>query len=446
MYAPLRSALEGAVWPAIPDDASAQMLALQYQLGQTQWWPPERLQAMQLQQFAQVFRHAVATVPFYRQRFAHGAAADITSWDRYRELPVSTRRDVQQAGDGLHSTAVPPAHGALNRTESSGSTGSPLVTLGTAWTQLMWHALLLRDHLWHRRDLRGKLAAIRTRTSAANAPNWGPATAAFNTGPIVVRSMSDDPDEQLRWLQAENPEYLLSLATNLRALAARSLELGLRLPQLKEVRTYGEMLRPDARDIVREAWGVKIVDSYSSEELGYIALQCPECEHYHLQSENLVVEVLDGEGMPCGPGGTGQVVVSTLHNFAMPLLRYASGDYAEVGEPCSCGRGLPVLRRIVGRQRNMLLRPDGSGYWPSFPSEAWADIAPVVQFQVVQKDRDSLELRIVAARELTPGETGRLVAALNRCLDGNYRITLLRLPEIARSPGGKYEDFICEAS
>ncbi len=437
-----RSACTGNVWPAIPTDDAARTLALQYQFEQTQWWPPEQTAALQLQQFRQVYAHALATVPFYRQRPAGRAAAEVTDWNRYRELPVITRSAVQQAGEAMHSTAPPHEHGALTRTESSGSSGAPLVTPGTQWTQLMWQALLLREHLWHGRDLRGKLAAVRSKTAEAHLPAWGPATAAFVTGPSVVRDLSADLDEQLQWLVREDPDYLMSYATNVQALAARSLELGLRLPRLKQVRTYGEMLRPEARGIVREAWGVEIADSYSAEELGYIALQCPEGGQYHVQAESLMVEVLKPDGAPCLPGETGQLVVTTLHNFAMPLLRYASGDYAEVAEPCACGRGLPALRRIVGRQRNMLVRPDGVRHWPSFPSEAWREIAPVTQIQLVQDAVDHVLARVVTPREISAEEQARFIAALQGCLGWPFRITLVRVAAIARGAGGKYEDFV----
>jgi phenylacetate-CoA ligase len=107
---------------------------------------------------------------------------------------------------------------------------------------------------------------------------------------------------------------------------------------------------------------------------------------------------------------------------------------------------LPVLNRILGRQRNMLLRPDGTHYWPSFPAECWADIAPVEQFQVIQRDRSTIELRVVATRDLTASEAALLLAALRDALDCDYRITLARLAEIPRTAGGKYEDFICEAA
>jgi len=438
-----RSVCTGVQWPALPDDSAAQMLALQYQFEQTQWWSPERLHELQLLQFDRVFRHAVATVPYYRERFAPWAGGAI-SWERYRELPVSTRREVQQAGTDIHSSAPPTAHGARVTTRSSGSTGNPLVTQGTAWTQLLWQAFLLRDHLWHGRNLGGKLAAIRGKTEDRRLPDWGIATAAFHNGPSVIRNSATDLDEQLRWLVREEPDYVLAHATNIQALAARSIELGIALPTLKEARTYGEMLRPGARDIVRRAWGVNIVDSYSSEELGYIALQCPASENYHVQSESLIVEVLDTSGAPCAPGEVGQVVVTTLHNFAMPLIRYASSDFAEVAEPCVCGRSLPALRRIVGRRRNMLVRPDGARYWPSFPMEVWGGIAPVVQIQLVQEAVDHIEVRAVMARDLTGDEGERLVAALQTCLGYRSRITLRRVDAITPGAGGKYEDFICE--
>lgn len=437
-----RSTCAGVAWPPLPDDRGAQMLALQYQFEQSQWWSPERLQDLQLQQFAQVFRHAVTTVPYYRERFAPWTA-DITSWEQYRALPVSARRDIQQAGADMHSTAPPPGHGALVTTQSSGSTGSPLVTRGTAWTQLMWQALLLRDHLWHKRDFSGKLAAIRSKTDDGNFPDWGPATSSFVTGPSVVRSLTIDIDKQLHWLADVNPDYVLSFATNLRALAARSLELGLHLPRLKQARTYGETLQPDARDLVRAAWGVEIADSYSSEELGYIALQCPDNpEHYHVQAENLIVEVLDETGAPCASGMIGQIVVSTLHNFAMPLLRYASGDYAVAGTSCVCGRGLPVLTRIAGRQRNMMLRPDGVRHWPSFPFSAWEGIGSVLQIQLVQDAVDHIEARFVMTRDFSGDEADRMVVALQKTLGYPFRITLRRMAEISRGPGEKYEDFV----
>src|SRR6202012_3802852 len=100
-------------------------------------------------------------------------------------------------------------------------------------------------------------------------------------------------------------------------------------------------------------------------------------DHYHVQSEMLIAEVLRDDGTPCAPGEIGRLVLTDLCNFGMPMIRYEINDYAEVGALCDCGRGLPVLTRIMGRRRNMALDPDGRMFWPSFPTEDWYDAAPL---------------------------------------------------------------------
>jgi phenylacetate-CoA ligase len=113
-----------------------------------------------------------------------------------------------------------------------------------------------------------------------------------------------------------------------------------RLARLREVRTFGELVEPRVREECLEIWGLNIVDIYSSQEVGYLALQCPDYIQYHVQSENVLVEVLDDANQPCEPGQIGRLVVTSLHNFALPLLRYEIGDYAEVGWPCQTASGV----------------------------------------------------------------------------------------------------------
>ena len=115
-------------------------------------------------------------------------------------------------------------------------------------------------------------------------------------------------------------------------------------------------------------------------------------------------------GEACAPGEVGRVVVTPLRNFAMPLLRYDISDYAELGELCPCGRGLPVLRRVVGRARHMLVAPDGQRYWPFFGATSFRRIAPLTQYQFVQTSCDAIEGRLVVERPLTQAEQEALRA------------------------------------
>ncbi|MCW5606054.1 MAG: hypothetical protein KIT18_16045, partial [Burkholderiales bacterium] len=138
------------------------------------------------------------------------------------------------------------------------------------------------------------------------------------------------------------------------------------------------------------------------------------------------------------------IVVTALHNFAMPLVRYEIGDYAEVGPPCPCGRGLPVLKRIIGRARNMLVTRDGKRLWPAFGSRRLAQIAPVLQHQFVQKSHDMMEARLVTVSPLTPEQERELRDHILSRLPAGFSVRFAYCESIPRSAGGKFEDFISE--
>ncbi len=138
------------------------------------------------------------------------------------------------------------------------------------------------------------------------------------------------------------------------------------------------------------------------------------------------------------------MVVTELSNFAMPLIRYAIGDYAEVGEPCPCGRGLPVLNQVMGRSRNMLALPTGDKIWPKIGFPRFPEVAPVRQSQVVQKTLDTLEVRLVTARPLVAEEEKSLREMICGAVGHPFTVVFSYHDEIRRSPGGKFEDFRSE--
>jgi phenylacetate-CoA ligase len=401
----------------------------------------EELRKNQQQALGALLKHAQATTRFYRNYDPDAARTE----ESFSRLPLLTRRDLQARYEELKSDAVPRADGAVGESRTSGSSGTPVRVLKTAREQLVWRALTLRDHAWHRRDLRRKLGVIRQGAKRGRSANWGSATRGLRTGPAVGIGVREPLEAHLDWLLEQDPDYLLTYPSLAGALAQASLERGAPRPKrLREVRTLGELLPPQARELCRAAWNVPLTDMYSAQEVGYIALQCPEHEHYHVQSESVLVEVLDDAGAPCRPGQVGRVVVTSLHNRATPLIRYELGDYAEPGEACPCGRGLPVLRRVVGRARNMLVTATGQRYWPSFGSRSLTEIAPVLQHQFVQKSFDLIEARLVTAAPLDPAQEARLREAILGRLPAGFGVEFAYPARIERSAGGKYEDFVSE--
>ncbi|HEY2841138.1 MAG TPA: hypothetical protein VGJ26_18425 [Pirellulales bacterium] len=453
------STVRGIAWPGIAGPFASQLMAMQFQFEQTQWLSAEELLERQIPQLGRLLSHAYATTSFYRNRLdSVGLPPEaVTGPDKWRRIPLLTRGDIQAAGETLHSSAVPDEHGPRSRMLTSGSTGRPVMTIGTGVTQLYWNACTLRDHIWHRRVAGAKLAAIRSLSAEVGLPpdgitaeDWGPSTRGIvDTGPSVMLNIHSTVAEQADWLLRHDPEYLLTYPSNVLALVRQVGPRNGRLSRLREVRTFGELVEPRVREECRDVWGLQVVDIYSSQEVGYLALQCPLYEHYHVQSENVLVEVLDDANEPCEPGQIGRMVVTSLHNFALPLLRYEIGDYAEVGPPCPCGRGLPVLTRILGRQRNMALLPNGERRWPSIElagTDALESFPPIQQFQLIQRTLQQMEMLLVAPRGLTAVEEDLLRGWITQAVGHPFEIALTYVADIPRSASGKFEDFRCEVA
>lgn len=456
------SAVPGIAWPGLPAASGAALLGLLFQLERTQWWPAERIAAAQRRQLAALLAHARDQVPFHAARLPRDlpgpddAAAFEAAW---QAIPILTRAEIQaaEADESLLARALPPGHGEYREVFTSGSTGRPIRAVRSQLWELVWSAFTIRDHLWHRRDLAGTLAVIRESAPGKapwpdgdTAPGWGFSSAAlFETGPLVSLNVTTPPAQQADWLRRRDPDYLLSHPSILARLAEETRRSGIRFPRLRQVIAISETLRPETRQAIEAAWAVPVVDVYSTREAGYLALQCPDHPgSLHVQSEGLRVEVLDGSGRPCVPGQVGRVVVTPLHNHAMPLIRYDIGDAAEPGPPCPCGRGLPVLARILGRRQNMLRLPGGERRWPLLSS---ADIAALVaavpglrQYRIVQKALDHLHLVLAVAHPLAPVEAEAATAWARAKFGPAFRVTLEPCEELPRSPAGKSEDFVCE--
>ena len=427
-------------------------LRLLQRLEETERWSTARLERAQYMRLAELLRHARDTVPFHRERIARSGISPDAPLDaaRWQALPLLTRRDLQDQGHALVSRQVPQRFGRLLTYRSSGSTGEPVQVVRTQLEQVYWRALTLREHRWHRRDLDETLCTIRVLHNKPRAAGeivrrgWGPASSQLGaTGKLALMDMATDVRDQARWLVGHDPVYLLTYPSNLLALTEEFEAGGLALPRLRELRTIGETLAPEVADRLRAFWKVPVVDLYSSEEAGLLALQCPSGSGlYHVPAESVKVEVLDEHGRQCAPGEVGRVVVTSLHNFAMPLLRYEVGDYAEVGPPCPCGRGLPTLARILGRRRNMLRLPDGGRQWPVSGGAGYRDIAPIRRTQMIQRDLERLEVRIVADRAVTPDEERRLTEVIHGWTRHPFQVQFTYVDALPAGPSGKFEDFI----
>jgi phenylacetate-CoA ligase len=418
-------------------------------LGETQFWPAERLRAHQEELLARLVVHAYTTVPFYAERlkplFRRRFGPHLHKWD---QVPVLTRADVVDNAAALRSTAVPPEHGRVTRTHSSGSTGMPVRCRITQLESYLWRAAGAREHAWHGRDRNLKLASVRSYlpggASELEEPSWGVMASLLGfEGPAQAIDAALPIADIVGRLNRFGPDYLNAFAGVLHGIAQAVIDRPeLHFP-LKGIMSMAEPITEETRAICRAAWGLEVADRYGAKEVGPIANQCPDGPLYHVDSEIVRHELIGPHGAPVGPGEIGSVVLTPLHHYAMPMIRYAIGDHAVAGGDCGCGRGLPTIARIMGRTRNRFIRPDGDTYWPTVPPPRLVDIYPLRQFQYVQTALDAVTLRVVADRDPTDEECARIADLVREYLHTPLDVAVERVDEIARNAGGKYEDYLC---
>jgi phenylacetate-CoA ligase len=260
--------------------------------------------------------------------------------------------------------------------------------------------------------------------------------------PSLTLSAAQDLAELIAPLQEWQPHVLTGYPSVLGEIADAQLDGRLHI-RPAQVFTGGEQLTAAVRRAIEAAWGTQPFDQYATTEAGFVAIECRQHDGLHVLDDHVVVEVVDAEGRPVGPGTEGaRVLVTVLGSRTVPLVRYELGDVAVVAEErCRCGRRSPRLRSLATGARALLRLPGADGGEVRLHPVAVTsvlDAAPVRAWQVVQ-ERDRLRVLVVGAR---PGfDPGAVVDALRRSLAaGGARVPEIRIDPVeslVRAPSGK---------
>ena len=357
----------------------------------SQYWPEEKLQRY-------VRKHLDATmegalrIPFYRERLD----AKVSRSPELTSLPILPRHEVPQLAASvraLHREASLLASGV-----TAGSTGIPVPFFYDAAHQasrFAARARYLRENGWS--PFRRSLWIVSTRMET-------PDRLFFERKQLFgMRFLSHllDMEQLANAMRAMDTVYLYSYPVNLDGLAQIFEARGDRLPSLRRIFSGSEVLEQSQRERLRRVFGVEISDNYGSTE-AFLAWECPSGS-YHVNAEHVIVEIVDESGWPVAPGKLGRVLVTTLHNRLMPLIRYEIGDYAIAAQgPCRCGRTLPRIGEVAGRDINLFTGVHGKFYtpWPLFRpirARGW-----IKQHQIVQRGIGAFVIKYVGDRALSP--------------------------------------------
>jgi len=324
-----------------------------YRLNKNQWRSSEDLAALQLDRLRTVVQHAYDKVLVYRRRFDDAGfhPDQLQGLDDLRRIPTITRRELQSLPlEDIIASGVAPA--ACQTLTTAGSSGMPLTVYVRPQDDRM------KDMVWARTSLAcGKrLTDITVYFKYQSAPpQWYERLGLWRR---LTLSVLDPAEERVRIMQQASPQVLRGNAFELLNTANAALEMGVNDIRLRAVFSMGSLLDDVARERISQAFRCDVFDFYGATELGCIAWECPEHRGLHINVDNVVVEFLDSDDRPVAPGESGRIVCTSLNFFAMPFIRYEIGDVGVLGEsPCSCGRGLPLMTRLMGGRTIFLYDP-----------------------------------------------------------------------------------------
>lgn len=412
-----------------------------------QWRSPDELDALQWQRLRALVAHCWEHVPFYRRWWGEAGMAgigDIRSREDYARLPVLNKPVIRAHAEDM----VSPAHRAgLFWKTTGGSTGEPLRFGYTRESYERRIAVMFRGYAWSGAHLGQKTVYLWGAPVAAPA---GVALlkdrlyhAAFNRRMLNAFDMDERRmAEYADAIDRFRPETIVSYVGPIVELALWIERKGRRIHRPKRILGAAEALHPHQRALLQRVFGAPAYDTYGCREFMLIAAECAHGDGLHLNTDHLHVE------FAAGPDARepSDLIVTDLHNLGMPLMRYANGDLGTPGAPtCACGRGLPKLAKVDGRKLDALRLRDGRLIPGEYVVYVFLPVKGVKQYQVVQREADALQVRLVPDDGFDAASVQACVGeGLRKVAGDDVAIAFEIVERIALTPSGKRRVVVCE--
>ncbi len=400
------------------------------------------LEQIQAEKLRRIVTHAYSNVPYYQNLF-HSAKIkpdDINSVEDLKKIPITSKKDIQENYHQMIANGVNLAQCYVMTT--TGSTGRPLKIFFSEAEQDYSSALL--RFVPKECDLRFEESFVDI--CALSRPYVKPYFYPRLFMKIGQVSLYNSIARIAEILKKIKPDAICTYPSALTILAKYLIEEQDFEIRPKLIFTLGETLTSTHREIVRKVFDININDIYGCEEFGHMAFECNEHSGLHMITDSCVFEFLNG-GAAVSSGEKGEIVITGLYNYTMPLIRYRIGDIGiPTDERCSCGRNFPLLKQVTGRNDDFLVLPSGTIISPR-NINVLEGIPGILQYQTIQEKRDKFFVKVVKGKEFTENTIEQIRNIIEAgCLGEDVSVQVEIVDEIPKERTGKIRTIISKTS
>ena len=412
----------------------------------TQWKSYDELKKDQEKQLRHMINFAYQNVPYYHKVFNELKLSpdDINKIEDLRKLPILNKEIIKQNWEDFKPVNLSKISYYNNST--GGSTGTPLKYRLSKYDRFFNGALLYRGWGYGGYELGDKMVFL-----AGSSLDVGTKTSIFTKAHEITRNLKKlssfdmDSNDTLKYVDIMNsfqPKFLRGYATSIDMLSKYIEVNDLEIHRPSAIFTASEKLHPHVRKNIENAFDCDVYDNYGLNDGGVSAFECEEHTGLHIDTERSIMEIIDESGLQI-ENGIGNIVATSLHNYAMPFIRYDTGDMGELVEDvCTCGRGSKLLNEIIGRSTDILLTPEGKSVhgW-FFLYILWEYCTGIKEYQVVQHKINEIVIKIVKEEEFDEKQLDKIREIIREKSEG-WNVKFEFVDKINRTKAGKYKFII----
>lgn len=408
-------------------------------LYESQNYSKQELINYQDEQLRKVVKHAYKYVPYYKELFDNNKLAvdDIKSQNDLWKVPILTKQDVKENFEKLKSTKHPKS--LLNLGNTSGTTGSPLKMYRDINSIIFENAIVWRQWNWAGIELGEDIAVLRGERIISKEVNEPPywkydkVTKRLKLSPIHLTDTN--MDKYIEAIEKKGIKVLQAYPSNAYVLAKHLIKINRQL-NLKAVLTSSEPLHLYQREVIEKAFCCKVWDFYGMAERVVSASECFEHDGLHINEEYSITEFLYNEEIN---NEKGIIVGTTLHNYGMPLIRYKTGDFAQVKNyDCECGKRHRLINPIETKSEDMIFTKDRKYISPSTVTHIFKPLKNIYESQIIQYDVDNYKIKIVQDGIFSQEDKALLEKRSKELFGTNSIVNIDIVENIERTKNGKF--------